>query len=100
MGSSNVFGKLKVYFVFREKYQGINPPVMRSEEDFDAGAKYHVAADVPYTRYFVAHILEYAFYKEMCLQSGNYVAGDPTKPLFKCDFSAGSQSQLAGAKLK
>ncbi|TRY62716.1 hypothetical protein TCAL_12900 [Tigriopus californicus] len=88
------------WWELREKYQGINPPVMRSEEDFDAGAKYHVAADVPYTRYFVAHILEYSFYKEMCLQSGNYVAGDPTKPLFKCDFSAGSQSQLAGAKLK
>ena len=36
---------------------------MRSEEDFDAGAKYHVAGDVSYIRYFVAHILEYQFYR-------------------------------------
>ena len=44
-------------FYFRENYQGLAPPVMRSELDFDAGAKYHVAADVPYIRYFAAHIL-------------------------------------------
>ena len=43
--------------------QGIAPPVSRSEDDFDAGAKYHVAADVSYIRYFVAHILEYQFYR-------------------------------------
>ena len=36
---------------------------MRSEEDFDAGSKYHVAGDVSYIRYFVAHILEYQFYR-------------------------------------
>jgi hypothetical protein len=41
----------------RENYQGLVPPVSRSEVDFDAGAKYHVAADVPYIRYFAAHIL-------------------------------------------
>ncbi len=35
---------------FREKYQGLAPPVNRTEADFDAGAKYHVAADVPYIR--------------------------------------------------
>ena len=68
----------------RENYQGIVPPVTRSEEDFDAGAKYHVAADVPYIRYFASHILQFMFYKEMCQLSHQYDPQDPTKPLFKC----------------
>ena len=34
-----------------EKIQGIKSPVERSEDDFDAGAKYHVPANVPYIRY-------------------------------------------------
>ena len=68
----------------RENYQGIVPPVIRSEEDFDAGAKYHVAADVPYIRYFASHILQFMFYKEMCQLSHQYDPQDPTKPLFKC----------------
>ncbi len=68
--------------------------------DFDAGAKYHVAADVPYIRYFAAHILEFMFYKEMCLVSKQYVPEDPEKPLFKCDFSMGESASEAGAKMK
>ena len=49
---------MKPFFIFyREKYQGLAPPVARTELDLDAGAKYHVAADVPYIRYFAAHIL-------------------------------------------
>jgi hypothetical protein len=39
-----------VFVFFREKYQGIEPPVDRTEEDFDPGAKYHVIANVPYIR--------------------------------------------------
>jgi peptidyl-dipeptidase A len=35
---------------FRQKYQGIEPPVDRTEEDFDPGAKFHVIAGVPYIR--------------------------------------------------
>jgi len=38
------------FFFFREKYQGIEPPVDRTEEDFDPGAKFHVVASVPYIR--------------------------------------------------
>lgn len=73
---------------------------MRSESDFDAGAKYHVASSDSYIKYFVAHILEYQFYKEMCLTSGQYDPNDPNKPLFKCDFSHGELAQMAGAKMK
>lgn len=35
---------------FKLRYQGVCPPVPRSENDFDAGAKYHIPAGVPYIR--------------------------------------------------
>ena len=50
----------------RLQYQGIVPPSPRSERNFDAGAKYHVPASVPYTRYFLARILQFQFYKAEC----------------------------------
>ncbi|KAI5646414.1 angiotensin-converting enzyme domain-containing protein [Phthorimaea operculella] len=34
----------------REQYQGIKPPVLRSELDFDPGSKYHIPANIPYIR--------------------------------------------------
>ncbi len=60
----------KQWWALRLKYQGVAPPVARSEADFDPGAKYHVAANVPYTRYFLAHILEFQFYRALCRESG------------------------------
>src|SRR5690606_28576349 len=45
------------WWKLREKYQGIAPPVDRTSADFDPGAKYHVPANVPYTRYFLATVL-------------------------------------------
>ena len=47
----------KAWWDLRLKYQGVVPPVERSEADFDPGAKYHVAGNVPYMRYFLADIL-------------------------------------------
>ena len=38
----------KGWWDLRLKYQGLVPPVPRSEKDFDAGAKYHVASNTPY----------------------------------------------------
>src|SRR5208283_2753374 len=49
------------WWQLRLKYQGIAPPSPRTEEDFDAAAKYHVAANVPYMRYFLADILQFQF---------------------------------------
>ena len=43
---------------------------MRNNTQFDAGAKYHVAGDVGYVRYFTAFIYEFQFYRELCLVSG------------------------------
>jgi peptidyl-dipeptidase A len=53
-----------------KQYQGIEPPAVRGPEAFDPGAKYHVAASVPYTRYFLAHILQFQFQKAACDQIG------------------------------
>ncbi len=52
------------------KYQGVDSAVARSESDFDPGSKYHVAANVPYTRYFLAAILQFQFHRALCRQSG------------------------------
>ena len=54
------------WWEMRARYQGITPPVPRSEADFDPGAKYHVAANVPYTRYVLAQVLQYQFHRAMC----------------------------------
>jgi peptidyl-dipeptidase A len=54
----------------REKYQGVAPPVPRAATDFDPCAKYHVPANVPYTRYFLAAILQYQFHRAMCQKAG------------------------------
>jgi peptidyl-dipeptidase A len=64
----------------RLQYQGIRPPVARTEQNFDAGGKYHVPASVPYTRYFLARILQFQFYKAACDQAGW------KGPLHRCSF--------------
>jgi len=55
----------------RLKYQGIAPPVERTEADFDPGAKYHVPGNVSYTRYFVARILQFQFQRSLCEAAGH-----------------------------
>jgi peptidyl-dipeptidase A len=64
----------------RLQYQGIAPPTPRTEQDFDPGAKYHIPASVPYTRYFLARILQFQFYKAACDQAGW------KGPLHRCSF--------------
>jgi len=54
------------WWTLRSNYQGIRPPVTRSESDFDAGAKYHITSNVPYTRYFLSYILQFQFHKAAC----------------------------------
>lgn len=64
----------------RTQYQGIVPPVERSANAFDAGAKYHVPGNTPYTRYFLARILQFQFYKAACDTAGW------KGPLHRCSF--------------
>lgn len=59
------------WWQLKARYQGVKPPVDRSEVDFDAAAKYHVPANTPYTRYFLAHILQFQFQREMCRKMGH-----------------------------
>ena len=80
----------KAWWALRTKFQGIAAPVARSEQDFDPGAKYHVPANVPYTRYFLARILQFQFYRAMCQAAGH------KGPLHQCSFYG---SKEAGARL-
>lgn len=59
------------WWELREKYQGLMAPVERREDAFDPGAKYHVPANTPYTRYFLAHILQFQFHRELCKLAGD-----------------------------
>lgn len=61
----------KAWWELRTKYQGVEAPIARDESHFDAGAKYHVPASTPYTRYFLAHILQFQFHRELCKLAGN-----------------------------
>ena len=60
----------QAWWDLREKYQGVVAPVPRSETDFDPGAKYHVPANTPYTRYFLAGILQFQFHRGLCDLTG------------------------------
>ncbi len=60
----------QAWWALRLKYQGIAPAAARGEELFDAGAKYHVPANVPYTRYFLAHVLQFQFHKALSETAG------------------------------
>ena len=81
----------KAWWELREKYQGIVPPVPRTEQDFDPGAKYHVPANTPYARYFLAHILQFQFHRALCREAGF------SGPLYQCSIYG---NKKAGEKLK
>ena len=60
----------KAWWDLRLKYQGVAPPVARSESDFDPGAKFHVPGNTPYMRYFLARILQFQFQRALCREAG------------------------------
>jgi peptidyl-dipeptidase A len=60
----------RTWWATRAEYQGITPATPRGEEEFDPGAKYHVPANVPYTRYFLAHILQFQFHRALVRLNG------------------------------
>jgi peptidyl-dipeptidase A len=60
----------RAWWRLRREYQGIEPAGARGEELFDAGAKYHIAANVPYARYFLARILQFQFHRALCETAG------------------------------
>lgn len=61
----------KAWWEMRTRYQGIAPPSARTEEHFDPGSKYHIPANVSYTRYFLARILQFQFQRSLCEIAGH-----------------------------
>ena len=78
------------WWKLREQYQGIAPPIARSEADFDAGAKYHIPGNTPYTRYFLSFIMQFQFHKALCDIAGF------EGPLHECSIY---DNKVAGKKL-
>lgn len=83
-------GYNEVWWELRNRYQGVAAPVARSEADFDPGAKYHIPANVSYTRYFIADVLQFQFHRALCRAAGY------EGPLHRCSIY---QSEEAGKKL-
>jgi peptidyl-dipeptidase A len=73
------------------RYQGVAPPSARGEQFFDPGAKYHVPANTPYTRYFLAQILQFQFHRALAKTAGC------TTPLHRCSIYGNAE---AGKRLK
>ena len=80
----------EAWWALKKQYQGVAPPGARSEQDFDAGAKYHVPANTPYSRYFLAAILQFQFHRSLAAAAGC------TDPLHRCSIYGNA---AAGAKL-
>jgi peptidyl-dipeptidase A len=80
----------KAWWDLRLKYQGIVPPLQRTEADFDPGAKFHVPGNVPYMRYFLARILQFQFQRALCREAGY------SGPLHRCSIYG---NKAAGERL-
>jgi peptidyl-dipeptidase A len=78
------------WWALREGLQGVRSPVPRTEDDFDPGAKYHIPMNTPYTRYFLAYILEFQFHRAVCELAGY------EGPLHRCSIY---ESEEAGRRL-
>jgi peptidyl-dipeptidase A len=78
------------WWELRERYQGVAQPVERSEADFDPGAKFHIPGNTPYTRYFLARILQFQFHRALCEAAGH------EGPLHECSIYA---NEAAGERL-
>tara|TARA_B100000886_G_scaffold220433_1_gene153189 strand:- start:932 stop:1684 length:753 start_codon:yes stop_codon:yes gene_type:complete len=58
------------WWELREQYQGISTSETRDERYFDPGAKYHIPGNTPYTRYYLARIMQYQFHEALCNSIG------------------------------
>ena len=81
----------KAWWALTQEYQGVSRPAPIADGGFDAGAKFHVASDTPYARYFLAHVLQFQFHRALCKEAGD------TGPLYRCSIYG---NQKAGAKFQ
>jgi peptidyl-dipeptidase A len=89
-GEVSPAGYNKAWWDLRLKYQGVAPSTPRGEDFFDPGAKYHVPDNTPYTRYFLAHILQFQFHRALSQAAGC------KGPLHRCSIY---ESKEAGQRL-
>jgi peptidyl-dipeptidase A len=68
----------ETWWALVRRYQGMVPPGPRPADAFDPGAKFHVADNTPYARYFLADVYEFQFYRAACRMAGW------TGPLNRC----------------
>jgi peptidyl-dipeptidase A len=80
----------KSWLALKQKYQGVSAPVARTEDDFDPGAKFHVASSAQYVMYFLARIYQFQFHAALCKAAGY------TGPLDQCSIH---DNKEAGQKL-
>lgn len=73
------------WWKLRSTHGGVEPPIQRSEKDFDPTAKYHIDANVEYLRYFTAHVFQYQFHKALCIKAGQFDESNPQSYLDNCD---------------
>ena len=76
----------ELWWQLREKYQGVKAPNERPANAFDPGAKYHVPGNTPFTRYFLARILQFQFHRSLC-----EIAGDEG-PVHRCSIYGNKQA--------
>ncbi|EDW37220.1 GL26134 [Drosophila persimilis] len=86
------------FWQMRSEYGGVEPPVSRTDKDFDPPAKYHIDADVEYLRYFAAHIFQFQFHKALCSLAGQYAPNDSRRTLDNCDIFGSKEAGRALSK--
>jgi peptidyl-dipeptidase A len=89
-GEAGPEGYNDLWWQLREQYQGVAAPNERPADAFDPGAKYHIPGNTPYARYFLAHVLQFQFFRSLCEIAGN------EGPIHRCSFYG---SKAAGEKL-
>ncbi len=81
------------WWQLREQYQGVASPIERPADAFDPGAKYHIPGNTPYSRYFLAHILQFQFHRALC-----DIAGDQG-PVHRCSIAGNAEAGEALNKM-
>ncbi|XP_064087197.1 angiotensin-converting enzyme-like [Macrobrachium nipponense] len=76
----------------RYELQGLKPPAVRTEDDFDPGAKFNIAINTPYFKQFVGTVMQYQMHRKLCQLAGEYDPLVPSKPLHKCDIYQSSEA--------
>ncbi|XP_041477189.1 angiotensin-converting enzyme-like [Lytechinus variegatus] len=67
------------WWKLRSNYEGIVPPLERTEADFDPGAELNIISDNSYAKHFLGQIMKFQFIKSLCQAAGH------TGPIQDCN---------------